>query len=84
MKSLDLSETPPTAALMAAGQLGGELYPTYVVEEKVKENTFNLSFGTAIQEWNKHSYEVAVNLLRTHRGLSRQPLGIGGGPAYGM
>ncbi|MBI5101368.1 MAG: hypothetical protein HZB33_05990 [Nitrospirae bacterium] len=51
---------------MASGQLGGPLYPTQDVQNKEKEQTFNLSFGQAIQEWNKHNYKGAVGLFKNH------------------
>jgi RHS repeat-associated protein len=51
---------------MAAGQLGGPLYPTHEIEDKEKEKKINFSFGEAIQEWNKHEYKKAVKLFRKH------------------
>ncbi len=94
VKPLDLSRTPTTEEIMAAGQLGGQLYPTDDIqiedspspsdfahtnptlekggkggflEEKIKRNReINLSFGHAIQEWNKHNYKEAVKLFKKH------------------
>ncbi|MBI4847383.1 MAG: hypothetical protein HY808_02220 [Nitrospirae bacterium] len=73
---------------MAAGQLGGQLYPTddiqldeggllqstmaangnaVAVKEKLARNkTINLSFGQAIQEWNKHNYKEAIKMFKKH------------------
>ncbi len=73
---------------MAAGQLGGQLYPTAEIPkvaqalrgvsnleglsaEEVKKQLsrgqrFNLSFGMAIQAWNKHEYKKAAGLLKKH------------------
>ncbi|MBI5057972.1 MAG: hypothetical protein HZB61_15285 [Nitrospirae bacterium] len=73
---------------MAAGQLGGQLYPTddiqldessllqstmaangnaVAVKEKLARNkTINLSFGQAIQEWNKHNYKEAAKMFKKH------------------
>jgi RHS repeat-associated protein len=77
---LDLSRTPTTNELMAAGQLGGQLYPTADIEikdgskvkdikekEKIKrDKEINLSFGRAIQEWNRHEYKKAVKMFRQY------------------
>lgn len=73
IKPLDLSRTPTTEELMAAGQLGGQLYPTADIDLAHKDKTkakrnkdINLSFGQAIQEWNKHNYKKAVKMFRKH------------------
>ncbi len=88
VKPLDFTHTPTTKELMAAGQLGGQLYPTDDIEveeqsapqkgtalkagtlkdpKKLKRNKdINLSFGKAIQEWNRHEYKKAVKMFRKH------------------
>ncbi len=66
VKPLDLSMPPTTNELMAAGQLGGQLYPTHEITDKEKEKKINLSFGEAIQEWNKHEYKKAIKMFRKH------------------
>ena len=81
VKPLDLSRTPTTEELMAAGQLGGVLYPTHESKDKGKADAAHLDFGRAIEQWNKHEYPKAIrsgiayrlrfNLQRTlHRGRS--------------
>ncbi|GJQ58205.1 MAG: hypothetical protein D8M57_03055 [Candidatus Scalindua sp. AMX11] len=82
VRPLDLSRPPTTEELMAAGQLGGLLYPTYdinsrdltktpLADGKIQEvakriDEMNLSFGKAIQEWNRHNYKKAVTMFRQH------------------
>ena len=84
LKPLDLSRAPATEELMAAGQLGGLLYPTEPLGiDEISSNqqaefksskssmqgrndAINLSFGRAIQKWNKHEYRDAVELFRKH------------------
>jgi RHS repeat-associated protein len=66
VKPLDLTHPPTTEEIMAAGQLGGLLYPTYDVTETKKKEEYNLSFGIAIQEWNAHEYDSAVELFKQH------------------
>ena len=82
---LDLSRAPSTEEIMAAGQLGGQLYPTEDIDlgrsptmkamaaftpsdtKKIERNkAINLSFGEAIQKWNKHEYAEAVMLFKKH------------------
>jgi RHS repeat-associated protein len=63
---LDLSRAPTSMELMAAGQLGGPLYPTHVLKDKPREQLANWSFGQAIQEWNQHRYPLAVKMFRKH------------------
>ncbi|MCI5143449.1 MAG: hypothetical protein D3909_17360, partial [Candidatus Electrothrix sp. ATG1] len=92
-KPLDLSRTPTTKELMAAGQLGGQLFPTAdiavaadeaadkagdeaakaklsgqsVARKQLSRNqAINLSFGKAIQAWNKHEYKDAVGMFEEH------------------
>ncbi len=66
VKPLDLSRPPTTNEIMASGQLGGQLYPTDELTDKQREKKINLSFGEAIQEWNKHEYKKAVKMFRKH------------------
>lgn len=51
---------------MAAGQLGGQLYPTHSIAKKKRSGRINRSFGYAIQAWNDHDYPHAVRLFREH------------------
>jgi RHS repeat-associated protein len=66
VKPIDLSRPPLDEEIMAAGQLGGQLYPTHEINDKKKKDEINLSFGRAIQEWNKHNYRYAVSMFREH------------------
>jgi hypothetical protein len=66
LKPLDLTRPPTNEEIMAAGQLGGQLYPTHEVEDKEKEKKINLSFGGAIDAWNRHEYKKAVTLFKKH------------------
>lgn len=66
VKPLNLSKPLTTEEIMAAGQLGGQLYPTHEITDKEKEKKINLSFGEAIQEWNKHEYKKAVKMFKKH------------------
>lgn len=66
VKPLDLSKPPSTDEIMAAGQLGGQLYLTHEIHDKDKEKKINLSFGEAIQEWNKHNYKTGVRMFKKH------------------
>lgn len=66
VKSLDLSRVPTTKELMAAGQLGGQLYPTADVKGGQSADADNHSFGAAIEKWNRHEYREAVVLFREH------------------
>src|SRR6266704_1455369 len=65
-KPLDLSQPISRDAIMAAGQLGGQLYPTHEIADKARDQEINNSFGAAIQEWNKHNYKYAVKLFKEH------------------
>jgi RHS repeat-associated protein len=66
VKPLDFSKPLSNEEIMAAGQLGGQLYPTHENGDRGKEKKVNLSFGEAIQEWNKHEYKKAVTLFYKH------------------
>ena len=61
-----MSKAPTNEEIMAAGQLGGQLYPTHEIEDKDRANKINLSFGEAIQAWNEHRYEEAIGLFEKH------------------
>ena len=66
VRPLDLTRSPTTPELMAAGQLGGPLHPTRELRDKARERRINLEFGEAIQAWNDHAYPRAVKLFRQH------------------
>lgn len=66
VEPLNLSTPPTTEELMSAGQLGGQLYPTHELGDRVRADEINLSFGEAIQSWNKHEYKKAVELFWKH------------------
>jgi YD repeat-containing protein len=51
---------------MAAGQLGGPLFPTHKVADSRREEAARLDFGKAIEEWNRHQYPKAVAMFRKH------------------
>jgi RHS repeat-associated protein len=63
---LNLSRPPSNGELMAAGQLGGPLYPTHELADPGRLSGINISFGQAIQTWNNHDYINAVELFRRH------------------
>ena len=63
VKPLNLSIPPSREEIMAAGQLGGQLYPTHEIQDKEKEKEINKSFAEAIQEWNNHEYKKAIKLF---------------------
>lgn len=66
LKALDLANTPTIKELMAAGQLGGQLYPTKEVKKNKKGRRHNREFGRAIDKWNRHEYKTAVKLFREY------------------
>lgn len=74
LTDLDLSRPPSEAELIAAGNLGEPLTPTSPAEPSVitdpgkrrLQEAQNLAFGTAIQAWNAHSYEEAVELFESY------------------
>lgn len=77
VKALDLSRPPTIEELMAAGQFGGLLYPTRDAipvratakstdAELTRGEKINLSFANAIQHWNEHEYDRAVELFKAH------------------
>lgn len=73
VEGLDLNQPPSESDLIAAGQLGGPLYPsdysntsaTALTTNKV-DGEANLSFGKAIDAWNRHDYKNAVTLFESH------------------
>jgi YD repeat-containing protein len=66
VKALDLTRPPTTEEIMAAGQLGGALYPTHDQSAGSAGNAVNYSFGAAMEKWNRHEYRAAVQLLKQH------------------
>lgn len=66
LKSLDLTRTPSDDELIAAGQLGGVLSPTHAMRQGKRKEAINLSFGEAIEKWNRHEYQEAVSLFKSH------------------
>ncbi len=62
VKALDFSGPITFEDLMAAGQLGGPLHPTH----DLSHPAVNASFGEAMQAWNEHHYQEAVELFRLH------------------
>jgi RHS repeat-associated protein len=66
VQSLDLTRPPSEDELIAAGQLGGPLFPTHELSDKRREEAARWAFGHAINEWNKHEYPKAVTLFRKH------------------
>lgn len=67
VRPLDLSRVPATEELMAAGQLGGILYPTAPsLADPKRDEAARLDFGKAIDDWNKHDYTNAVELFKKH------------------
>jgi hypothetical protein len=65
-KPMDLRMPPTEIELMAAGQMGGPLYPTNFIVDVKRREIINMSFGVAIQQWNRHNYADAVKLLLAH------------------
>ena len=51
---------------MAAGQLGGILFPTHELRDKGREEAARSDFGKAIEEWNKHEYPKAIVMFKKH------------------
>ena len=66
VKPLDLSRAPTTDELMAAGQLGGLLFPTHELQDQRRDEAARLDFGKAIDEWNKHEYTKAIQMFKKH------------------
>lgn len=74
LTSLDLTRPPTEAELIAAGNLGKKLTPTRSADPgKIKDPAArkqqeldNLTFGNAIQAWNEHRYQEAIQLFGDH------------------
>jgi len=66
LRPLNLTRPPSREEIMAAGQFGGQLYPTHEITDQMREGEINLSFGHAMQAWNRHEYTKAVRLLKKH------------------
>jgi RHS repeat-associated protein len=66
VKPLNLSRPPTTDEIIAAGQLGGALFPTSDIAAGSESAAINLSFGAAMEKWNRHEYRSAVQLLKQH------------------
>lgn len=74
--NLDLTRPPKERELIQSGQLGSPLSPTRSADadaiaepkgRKVQELD-NQLFGEAMQKWNEHKYDEAVQVFRQHRG----------------
>ena len=65
-KPLAFSRAPTSDELMAAGQLGGLLFPTHELKDKTKDEAARSDFGKAIEEWNKHEYPKAILMFKKH------------------
>jgi len=63
---LDLRTAPAEEALIAAGQLGGPLFPTHELKDRNRDQAARMEFGKAMDAWNRHEYRAAVELLRKH------------------
>lgn len=66
VKPLNLNRAPSTDDIMAAGQLGGALHPTHDQAAGSSRDAVNLSFGAAMEKWNRHEYKKAAQLLKQH------------------
>ena len=72
VKPLNLDRPPSTEEIMAAGQLGGALFPTHDRPAGAARDAMNLSFGAAMEKWNRHEYRKASQLLRQHHCRDRR------------
>jgi TolA-binding protein len=66
VQPLDVSRVPSTDELMAAGLLGGQLFPTHELKDQRRRDVGHRDFGKAIDDWNRHEYRTAVALFRRH------------------
>ncbi|WP_444923581.1 RHS repeat-associated core domain-containing protein [Microbulbifer sp. DLAB2-AF] len=72
IQPMDLKRDLSREDLIAAGQLGGHLYPTEEHESsddkvlKAKRQDMRLKFGEAIQNWNHHEYKRAYQQFKTY------------------
>ncbi len=64
LKLLELSRAPAHEELIMSGQLGGNLAPTGPESDSTPED--RLSFGRAIDTWNRHDYKTSKALLKRH------------------
>lgn len=72
--NLDLSRAPTELELIQAGQLGDPLSPTSSADpdqlqdplRKEWQRNDNLEFGKAIQAWNEHRYDAAIEMFTRH------------------
>ena len=51
---------------MAAGQLGGKLFPTHELKDRHRDEAARWDFGRAIEKWNQHEYSEAVGMFRQY------------------
>lgn len=66
VKPLNLNRVPSTEEIMSSGQLGGALHPTHDQPTGSARDAINLSFGAAMEKWNRHEYKKAAQLLKQH------------------
>ncbi len=66
LKGLDLAQPPSVAQIMAAGQLGGELYPTHAPADTPAAQQAGWEFARIIERWNRHEYREAVEAFRNY------------------
>ena len=59
-----LSTLPTTSEIMAAGQLGGLLYPTHEEAKSQGAADDRKAFGSSIEVWNRHNYRDAASEFR--------------------
>jgi RHS repeat-associated protein len=75
LRALELNRTPTEEELRMAGQLGSPLSPSASADhtrmadagKRAKQESDNVLFGQAIQNWNQHKYPEAIKLFRKHR-----------------
>jgi RHS repeat-associated protein len=65
-RPLDLTRAPTADELMAAGQLGGPLFPTHELKDSRRDEAARWAFGRAIDRWNRHEYATAVGMFRKY------------------
>ena len=68
VKPMDLTAKPTREDLIAAGQLGGHLFPTAessgIADDKLQ--AMRGQFGSAIQSWNHHEYKQAYQSFKNY------------------
>jgi RHS repeat-associated protein len=75
LRHLDLTRPPTEEELCQSGQLGSRLSPTHSADstkihdrkKRKAQEEDNLLFGKAMQKWNEHHYDDAVQILQKHR-----------------